>query len=415
VNSTPIHHVKYGFTGVFETDIVGETNHAISVVGWGVEKDTGKPYWHMRNSWGEFFGDEGFIKIYRGNNTMNIEAECYFAIPKNTWSKQNYPNTGAADRKVQSKVTDILSVLSTQIIEDEVALKVKTLGPFKGSYKKSELKAEHIVSPLPQDTISDDQLPARFWWGNVDNTNYLSWTVNQHIPVYCGSCWAQAAAGAMSDRINILHKNLDRRFLSTQALINCAVGTCAQGGDANDVYNYAFKNGIPEYGCYNYNATDPAKAECSDFQRCMDCPGFGKGPCHETRKYTAWKAKEFGRVKGRQNMKKELWARGPIACTILSTNKFYYGYKGGIYSEKVDESLTSNHVINVTGWGKTEEGQEFWIVRNSWGTYWGENGYYRVAMGEGSMKLEEDCDWAVPEMTVIDLDAEPKKLLLLDN
>merc|ERR1712196_323341 len=190
------------------------------------------------------------------------------------------------------------------------------------------------------------------------------------------------------DRIKMMSPTKERRFLSTQALINCGMGSCAEGGDANDVYNFAHKSSIP---------------------------GFGKGPCHETRKYTAYKAEEFGRVKGAMNMKKETLARGPIACTMMSTNKFYYGYKGGIYSEIVDMEKEPNHVINVTGWGKTKEGQEFWIVRNSWGTYWGENGYYRVVMGEGSMRIEEDCDWVVPEMIVVDLDAKQEKLQAVDN
>merc|ERR1711941_16008 len=78
------------------------------------------------------------------------------------------------------------------------------------------------------------------------------------------------------------------------------------------------------------------------------------------------------------------------------------GYKGGIYSEP--DQGEANHVITVTGWGKTDEGQKFWIVRNSWGTYWGENGYFRLARGINNIAIESGlCSWATPKDSWSDL------------
>lgn len=78
-------------------------------------------------------------------------------------------------------------------------------------------------------------------------------------------------------------------------------------------------------------------------------------------------------------MKTEIFTNGPISCGIDVTDKFE-AYTGGIYVEK-KSFPTINHEISIVGFGYDESmGSEYWIGRNSWGTYWGEGGYFRIQM-----------------------------------
>jgi len=91
---------------------------------------------------------------------------------------------------------------------------------------------------------------------------------------------------------------------------------------------------------------------------------------------------------------KEIQARGPIACGIAA-NKALMEYTGGLFHDTTN--FTSiNHVISFVGWG-TEGGTKYWIARNSWGSYFGENGFFRIIRGINNLNSESDCYWATPK------------------
>jgi len=90
----------------------------------------------------------------------------------------------------------------------------------------------------------------------------------------------------------------------------------------------------------------------------------------------------------------EIYARGPVAATINAEP--IVKYTGGIFTDDTYAD-TSNHIVSLTGWGTDPDtGIHYWIVRNSWGQYWGEMGYMRLEMGKNLLGIEGEIAWVVP-------------------
>jgi cathepsin X len=71
-------------------------------------------------------------------------------------------------------------------------------------------------------------------------------------------------------------------------------------------------------------------------------------------------------------------------------------YKGGIFEEK-GHSKRVNHTVSIVGWGTDAiTGKLYWIIRNSWGQYWGEMGYMRLEAGSNLLGIESEIAWATP-------------------
>lgn len=107
--------------------------------------------------------------------------------------------------------------------------------------------------------------------------------------------------------------------------------------------------------------------------------------------FTTYGVREHGVIKGEHAIMAELAAHGPVACGICS--KGLDAYAGGIWPGIGKKC--SDHTISIAGYGSAG-GVPYWLVRNSWGTFWGEGGWARVHRGNNTAAIEDSCSWATP-------------------
>jgi len=271
-------------------------------------------------------------------------------------------------------------------------------------------RRQDFTSPLPHEYISESALPKAFTWGDVDGENYLTHSLNQHLPQYCGSCWAHGSISALADRIKIARKGQGEEInLSIQFILNCGTevaGSC-HGGYHTSTYQFIKDTGyIPFDTCLPYLACSAESKEgfcehvdttCSALNTCKTCDTFAGmgGACTEIDMFPNATVAEYGSIDDGDVHKimSEIYSRGPVAAVINAEP--IVDYQGGVFHD-VKASKETNHIVSIVGWDRTSKKHPHWIIRNSWGQYWGELGYVRVKMGHNVLGIESEIAWATP-------------------
>lgn len=93
---------------------------------------------------------------------------------------------------------------------------------------------------------------------------------------------------------------------------------------------------------------------------------------------------EAGEPGDEDDMKNRISTKGPSAICLDSSQSTFHLYKSGIYSDSICLFILLNHGVGIVGYG-SENGEDYWILRNSWGKAWGEDGYMRIARNKHNM------------------------------
>lgn len=206
------------------------------------------------------------------------------------------------------------------------------------------------------------QLPATFDWRNRNGKNYMTPVKRQK----CGDCWAFAAAATLEGRMAIDGKpGLD---LSEQLMVSdcCSAGSCG-GGYIVSVSEFLTDTGAPGESCYPYQGSNSScGSACSDWRS------------------KAIKASSYTRVDQTvAALKAAVYNRGPVNVGYMVYEDFS-SYKSGVY-EHTWGSAEGGHAVVIVGYDDTEQ---CFIVKNSWGTGWGESGYFRIAYSQVTNQVE---------------------------
>ncbi|KAJ0403812.1 hypothetical protein P43SY_003909 [Pythium insidiosum] len=270
---------------------------------------------------------------------------------------------------------------------------------------------ELVLSSIPPVSSVDD-LPTNWDWRDYNGTgiSLVTSIQNQMVPRPCGSCWAFSTVSALSDRIRIAQfrkygKVGPEVLISPQVLLDCGMrsfGSCT-GGDPRYAHKWIHENGIVDTTCNPYIASHPSwfdSTESCGASQCRRCTLTGE--CKVDRDAKRYRISEYGTLNATTpeefevEAMNEIYHRGPIVVSMYSLTPDFADYPGGFVLRNPTKFPSTTHVVSLVGWGTDENGVKFWIVRNTHGTNWGEDGFFRAERGVNAYNLELHGAWAVP-------------------
>jgi cathepsin L len=227
--------------------------------------------------------------------------------------------------------------------------------------KEETIKPTKVIFQADSDEDLDE-LPSAFDWRDRGAVTPVK------DQLKCGSCYAMSAIGAIESHHFIRTGQLVS--LSEQEIIDCA----------GEEYNLNQCFGGVEFKVFEYIRDRGGISAQSDY------PYTGKfGECRRADKPVNISVKGYGFVQSEnsETFKRALVSEGPLTIGVDQTQESFMRYAGGIYFEPNCEENYLTHAVLLVGFG-VEDGEEFWVIKNSFGVTWGENGYMRIAMNRGN-------------------------------
>lgn len=230
------------------------------------------------------------------------------------------------------------------------------LSPVKFDLNASSLQE----TPLRMATLDDGKLPTTVDWRTK---GYVTPVKNQK---QCGSCWAFSTTGVIEGQYFKKHRKLIS--LSEQQLVDCS----------RDFRNMGCRGGLPS------NAYDYIKS-AGGIELERDYPYYARDmQCKFNKMRVAAKVKGGRRVLPHEYSLQDAVAKvGPISVGIDASQPSFRHYSGTTIYDEPNCTQNLDHAVLVVGYG-TENGRDYWLVKNSWGPSWGLNGYIKMSRNKNN-------------------------------
>ncbi|XP_024080328.1 tubulointerstitial nephritis antigen-like isoform X2 [Cimex lectularius] len=248
----------------------------------------------------------------------------------------------------------------------------KLLGTFYFSQKVLRMSSIHVrVRSLPHSFDAREEWPG-----------YIQGPKNQG---HCGASWAFSTISVASDRWAIESKGNFTNGLSYRQLFLCSKSQRqCNGGHITKAWRFLKKYGLLPEMClpWDWNEVHNEKVCHKKTAKAAHCPAIGSfepirrmGPAY--------------RIEGEKQIMQEIMTNGPVQATMTVYREFFL-YKEGVYNcANIDSTnLEGFHSVKLIGWGESIYEEKYWLAVNSWGTSWGEGGYFRITRGQQACRIE---------------------------
>eukprot|EP01104_Vermistella_antarctica_P012634 TRINITY_DN3700_c0_g1_i1.p1 TRINITY_DN3700_c0_g1~~TRINITY_DN3700_c0_g1_i1.p1 ORF type:complete len:430 (-),score=77.40 TRINITY_DN3700_c0_g1_i1:105-1394(-) len=196
----------------------------------------------------------------------------------------------------------------------------------------------------------------------------------------CGSCWAHGSSESASDRMCIATGGKTNVVLSPQYLNSCDFSDFGcSGGSFDHPWEFIVDRGLPADECVPYlsgntsDVTEACPSQCTNASYAGNLTMHQAQSCHPVGPDPV-------------AIQLEIMTNGPVTADFLVYNDFIL-YSSGVY-QHINGTILGGHAIKVIGWGVSSDGLPFWTVANSWGTAWGESGFFNILRGSDECGIE---------------------------
>jgi C1A family cysteine protease len=249
----------------------------------------------------------------------------------------------------------------TELGSDQRKLYLGFTPPAGTTLQALEERARQLAAVVPGVMSPTPAYPGSFDWRNRGGQNFVNPIRDQGS---CGSCVAFGTTAAVEATARIQRNDPNLAIdLSEGSLFYCIGASrgrnCSNGWWPADALTGYRDTGVPDEACFPYTPGDQGCNQCADWQT-------------RVTRITAFHA-----VGASSDLKLWISSHGPTpAC--MSVYDDFFSYSGGIYHH-VTGNLAGGHCICIIGY---DDAASCWICKNSWGSSWGESGFFQIAYGE---------------------------------